>query len=136
MAFGKRTGFGKNRLSIMDAETIDPRRLLAEVAAILEKLKISYAVAGGMAIYVWGRPRFTSDIDIVIELASVQADALVKVLKSLHEAGYIEQDAVDRAIERHGEFNFIDGRTGVKVDFWVLGKDEFSKSQLKRRVFR
>ena len=120
----------------MDAETIDPRWLLAEVAAILGKLKISYAVAGGMAIYVWGRPRFTSDIDIVIELASVQADALVKVLKSLHEAGYIEQDAVDRAIERHGEFNFIDGQTGVKVDFWVLGKDEFSKSQLKRRVFR
>ena len=39
-------------------------------------------------------------------------------------------------MRRNGEFNFIDGRTGVKVDFWVLDKSGFSKAQLSRRVKR
>ena len=120
----------------MAEEIIDPRQLLAEMGAILEKLKIDYAVTGGMAIYVWGRPRFTSDIDIIIERAPTQADALVAVLKLLYKAGYVERDAVERAMRRNGEFNFIDGRTGVKVDFWVLDKSGFSKAQLSRRVKR
>ena len=38
------------------------------------------------------------------------------------------------ALERHGEFNFIDGVSGIKVDFWVLAEGEFEESQLKRRV--
>jgi len=113
----------------MAEEIIDPRQLLAEMGAILEKLKIDYAVTGGMAIYVWGRPRFTSDIDIIIELAPTQADALVAVLKLLYKAGYVERDAVERAMRRNGEFNFIDGRTGVN-------KSGFSKAQLSRRVKR
>lgn len=43
-------------------ETIDPRDLLVQVAKILDKLKISHIVSGGMAVFVWGRPRFTDDI--------------------------------------------------------------------------
>jgi len=38
------------------------------------------------------------------------------------------------ALVRHGEFNFIDGITGMKVDFWVSSGDPFDRSRLKRRV--
>ena len=41
----------------------DPRRLLVEVARVLTKLNILYFVTGGMAVFVWGKPRFTADID-------------------------------------------------------------------------
>ncbi len=50
------------------AEQIDPRHLLINIARILKQLKIPYIITGGMAVLIWGRPRFTADIDIVVEL--------------------------------------------------------------------
>ena len=115
-------------------EEIDPRHLLKKIAEILEILKIPYAITGGMAIYIWGRPRFTADIDIIIELREKDVALLMNALKQIDEAGYIDSSAMRRAIERRGEFNFIDNVSGVKVDFWVIGEDEFSRSKLKRRI--
>ena len=40
-------------------ENSDPRDLLINVAEILKRLKIPYLVTGGMAVMIWGRPRFT-----------------------------------------------------------------------------
>lgn len=45
-----------------------PEQLLSKIAKILKDLKISYAVTGGFAVIVWGKPRFTADIDIIVEL--------------------------------------------------------------------
>ena len=42
--------------------------LLKKIAEIFDELKIPYAITGGMAVSVWGRPRFTADIDIIVEL--------------------------------------------------------------------
>ncbi len=115
-------------------EVIDPRRLLISVTKILAKLKIPYVVTGGMAIFVWGRPRFTADVDIVIKLKSDDIDKLAENLEALSEASYIDKNAMEQALMRHSEFNFIDGLTGIKVDFWAVGENQFDKSQLERRV--
>lgn len=115
-------------------ETIDPRRLLAAVAKILNDLDIPYMVTGGMAVFVWGQPRFTADIDIVIELQEKNIPALAKALQSIEEAGYIDEEAVRNALRNKGEFNFVSPSTGLKVDFWVLGRDPFDKTRLTRRV--
>ena len=117
-------------------ESIDPRHLLINVVKILERLKIPYMITGGMAVFVWGRPRFTADIDIVVELEPENVNDLEEALLALSEASYIDKDTIKRALMRHGEFNFIDGKTGVKVDFWVLDKNSFDKSRLKRRIGR
>lgn len=114
-----------------------PQHLLVVIARILEKLKIPYLVTGGIAVLVWGRPRFTADIDVVVELDEIGAPALIKALKSLGKAGYIDADVVREAIKQNGEFNFIDGDSGLKVDFWVLRKkDDFDIERLKRRKAR
>jgi Domain of unknown function (DUF1814). len=115
-------------------ESIDPRKLLVEIASILDKNKIPYLITGGMAVFVWGRPRFTADIDLVVELSVGKLDILEKSLKSLDEAGYIDIDVMREALAKSGEFNFIDGKTGMKVDFWVSTGDAFDHSRLKRRV--
>ena len=98
-------------------EEIDPRHLLIKVAEILERLDIPYAITGGMAVFVWARPRFTADIDIVVLLQQKQIPLLAKGLQGLSEKSYIDVDMMRQALERRGEFNFIDGATGVKVDF-------------------
>ena len=115
-------------------EEIDPRHLLVKIAQILERLGIPYIITGGMAVFVWGRPRYTADIDTVIELQTEKTETLAKELMKLGETGYVSIDAIAQAIRTGGEFNFIDGNTGMKVDFWISKNDEFSKSQFERRV--
>lgn len=111
----------------------DPRELLANIVKILKSLKIPYIVTGGIAVLVWGRPRFTADIDIVIELGVKKIDQLEEALRAIGKAGYVDHDAILDAVARCGEFNFIDGETGVKVDFWILKHDEFDASRLRRK---
>ena len=114
----------------------DPRNLLVNIAKILKELKIPYIITGGMAVLVWGRPRFTADIDIVVELGQNKVDKLEKALLSLSNVGYFDKKIVQEAIDNKVEFNFIDGDTGIKVDFWVLSGDSFDLSRLKRRKHR
>lgn len=115
-------------------EEKDPRHLLVEVSKILRELKIPYIITGGMAVLIWGRPRFTADIDIVVELKIENVDSLTAALLALGKASYIDKNMIKDALDHGGEFNFIHGNTGIKVDFWVLQKKPFESSRLKRRI--
>lgn len=117
-------------------EEIDPRHLLIKIVEILDKLAIPYLITGGMAVLVWGRPRFTADIDIVVELKKENLSRLERALKDLGQKSFVDPTAMKEALNRDGEFNFIDGITGVKVDFWMLKNNAFDKSRLERRVPR
>jgi len=111
-----------------------PEELLIEVAKILEKLNISYCITGGFAVSVWGKPRATFDIDIVVQLKQAQSFKLISLLRSLSGAGYIDEEAVEKAIRQEGEFNFIHPETGLKVDFWVITKNPVGLKEIKRAI--
>lgn len=96
-----------------------PEQLLCRIAKILEKLDIPYLVTGGFAVAVLAKPRYTADIDIVIELVPQKLQQLSKELFSLDKDVYISKEAMREAIEHKGEFNFIHPQTGLKVDFWT-----------------
>jgi len=113
---------------------IDPRHLLLKVARILDQLDIPYIVTGGIAVFVWGRPRFTDDIDIVVELKAEKIDQLAKELLKVSKASYADANMMRDALRHQGEFNFIDGATGVKVDFWISKEDEFNRNRFTRKV--
>lgn len=115
-------------------ENIDPRKLLLKIAGILENLKINYFITGGFAVSVWGKPRTTFDIDIVVELIEPQIKPLSQALKKISELGYIDEDTARDAITKKGEFNFIDPETGLKTDFWVTKGDKRSKIEFERRI--
>jgi hypothetical protein len=116
-------------------EQKDPRHLLVSIAKILKQLKIPYLVTGGIAVLIWGRPRFTADIDIVIELKPGDIDALEKALRALGKAGYIDKNSMRDALANQEEFNFIDGTTGIKIDFWISKKnDPLEQLRFKRKV--
>lgn len=106
---------------------------LKKAVKILQKLKIPYLITGGVAVVVWGRPRYTADIDIIIEL---KKKLIKEFVNTLAKEGYVDEDVVNEALEHRGEFNFIDHETGVKVDFWISGNSNFDKSRLKRAVVR
>lgn len=112
----------------------DPRHLLVEITKILDRLRIPYLVSGGMAVLMWGRPRFTADIDIVIELQTNQLEALAKNLQSITKDAYVPADVIKQALAQKGEFNFIDPRLGLKVDFWIFQDTPFDRSRFERRI--
>jgi hypothetical protein len=39
------------------------------------------------------------------------------------------------ALEKMGEFNFIDTNTGLKIDFWIV-KNEFNRQEIKRGIVK
>ena len=115
---------------------ITPEILLYKVAKILQELKIPYAVTGGMAVVAWGEPRYTADIDIIVELVPEKLPYLKKKLLSIDKDVYISEEAMKDALERKGEFNFIHPQTGLKVDFWVKGDSLYDKLKIKRAIAR
>ena len=38
------------------------------------------------------------------------------------------------AIIREGEFNFIHGESGIKIDFWVAGNNPTTRLEISRRI--
>jgi hypothetical protein len=113
------------------------QELLKKIVEILEDLDINYCITGGFAVSVWGRPRSTFDIDVVIQLKDGNIKPLIKNLRRLSSAGYIEESAVKEAAAQGGEFNFIHPESGIKADFWVIKKgDLIGQKELKRRVVR
>lgn len=114
----------------------DPRNLLINITQILNDLKIPYLITGGIAVFIWGRPRFTADIDLIIELFQKDLSNLERALRRLSKSAYVDVDMMGEALRTYGEFNFIDGESGVKVDFWIAKNDEFDQSRFKRRIIK
>jgi hypothetical protein len=111
---------------------MDFQKVTIKIAKILEDLKIPYAITGGYAVSVWGRPRSTLDIDIIVQLFYPKLNALANALDNFSKLGQIDRKMMEEAISRKGEFNFIHVETGIKVDFWIK-TDLFAKQELKRR---
>jgi hypothetical protein len=105
-------------------EISSQEKILIQIVNILNESKIDYFITGGFAVCVWGRPRATFDIDIVVKMIEPQANLLVKMFRQIVKAGYADENMVKDAIRNKGEFNFIDPNSGIKVDFWVVGKSE------------
>lgn len=107
--------------------------LLKETAEILDRLNIEYIVTGGFAVSVWGRPRSTLDIDIVVKLVRPKVNIFKKALEEISNSAYVDEEMMKGAIDQEGEFNFIEPESGMKVDFWVVEKDKRNLLELKRK---
>lgn len=86
---------------------MEQEALLKKLAEILHKLDIPYLITGGVAVVVWGRPRFTADIDIVVELASEKLDRFAEELLAIEKDVYLDKKMMQDALKHEGEFNFI-----------------------------
>ena len=109
------------------------KKLLINISQVLDELKIEYAVSGGVAVSVWGRPRYTADLDIVVEIISKEKiEKLTEELLKKFKTGYLDKKAAITAFEEKGEFNLIEPEYGLKADFFVIGQAEHQKLEIKR----
>ncbi len=70
---------------------------------------------------VYGEPRFTHDMDLVLKLDRYRARLMAKALEEDHY--YVSLDSILDAMAHNGFFNVIHVYTNIKVDFWVPGYD-------------
>jgi hypothetical protein len=117
-------------------EITSQEELLIKITKILSDLKIKYFITGGFAVSVWGRPRATFDIDIVIKLIEPQATSLTRALQEISKVAYVDENMIREAIHRRGEFNFIDSNSGLKVDFWVTKEKSSVPPEFKNRKLK
>ena len=113
-------------------EIITVEDLLCKIVGVLDKLKISYLISGGFAVAFWGRPRFTADIDIVIEIVEEKISFLARELRLVDKDVYVREIDIKDALLTKREFNFIHPGTGIKVDFFILKDEPFDKIKMRR----
>lgn len=109
---------------------MDPSELLRLVAGTLEKLGFPYLVTGSTATIFFGEPRFTNDIDIVLDLPASRTSELCAAFPA--EDFYLSEESVRRAVARGGQFNLIHPKSGLKIDFIVATDTPFNRSRFAR----
>jgi hypothetical protein len=100
----------------------------------LNTTRISYMVTGGLAAIIYGEPRLTNDVDIVLRLEPKAAERLIAAYPA--PAYYTPPIEVVRAeAERtaHGHFNIVDVETSLRADVYCLGGDPLGAWAMERR---
>lgn len=103
----------------------------------LNKLGVRYMVTGAVAAIVYGEPRLTHDIDLVIELKTEDIEKVLAIFP-LKEFYCPPQENITLEIKRstRGHFNIIHSETGFKADCYLMGQDELhSWGMLNRKEF-
>lgn len=109
-----------------------PSELMKKVADVLESLDVPYLVTGSMATIAYGEPRFTNDVDIVVDLPLTKLEAFCAAFAAPDY--YCSFDAAKQAIEQRFQFNIIHPASGLKVDVMIPEATEFNRSRMGRAV--
>lgn len=109
---------------------MDQDELLRRVVGSLEAVGLRYLVTGSMATSLYGEPRFTNDIDVVVDLPLDRLEELLRQFPA--DEFYLSEESARRAIQRRTQFNVIHPRSGLKVDLMVAAGDAFDQSRFSR----
>ena len=93
---------------------------------ILNQNNFKYFISGSVASIVYGDPRLTNDIDLVIFLNKNDIDNFIRVFPSAKF--YCPPFEVIKSELEHkegGHFNLIHHESGFKADIYLAGTDEF-----------
>jgi hypothetical protein len=104
---------------------------LRQIATALEANGIPYMLTGSLASSMYGVPRATNDIDIVIAPTRAQLITLVDMFRRV---GFtVEREHAVAQLNKHGMFNVIDFKRGMKVDLIIRKEREFNVREFSRR---
>jgi hypothetical protein len=102
------------------------------VLEVLDLLEIPYMVGGSMASSLYGIPRTTMDVDLIVKLRDDQVDEFTCALKADF---YFDTDTIRDALQRGRAFNLIHSESVFKIDIFPLQSDDYSQTQFARRRF-
>jgi hypothetical protein len=107
------------------------KELLADCLCRLNRAAVPYMLTGSMASNYWGIPRTTHDLDFVVQLPERAIPALAEAFAADF---CLDPDMIRSAFRPPHQFNAIDTRSALKVDFWLLQPNPFEKTMFARRM--
>jgi hypothetical protein len=110
---------------------MNERDLLVDCLQRLNRSGVTYYLTGSMASNYWGIPRTTHDLDFVVQLP---ASAIPRIIQEFSGNFHIDEASMRAAYHPPHQFNAIDTRSALKVDFWLPKPDPFEREMLRRRV--
>lgn len=110
----------------------DPGEIARLLHPILERLAIPYYITGGVAASMYGDPRTTRDMDLVVELRREDIFQLVTALEQ--EGFYCPPGAVDEIQRGQGSTLSVTHMEQVlNADLVLSATSDFDRSKLNRR---
>jgi hypothetical protein len=110
---------------------MNERELLVDCLRRLNRARIEYYLTGSMASNYWGIPRTTHDLDFVV---AFPPNAVESVVEAFSGDFYLDEATVRGAFEAPWQFNAIDTRSALKVDFWMARPEPFAREMFARRI--
>ncbi|MGC8542103.1 MAG: hypothetical protein ACP5QA_15940 [Phycisphaerae bacterium] len=104
--------------------------LIDFVVDVMSAMKLRYFITGSTATIYYGEPRFTNDVDIVVDLP---ANKVMEFCGTFPPSRfYVSPEAAHDAISHKSQFNIIEPATGLKADIIVPTPDDFNRSRFAR----
>ena len=96
--------------------------------SVLDSLGIRYIVTGSIAAAVYGEPRLTHDVDVVLELSVDMAEKFCQQFPiDQFYCPAPETVRLELLRTQRGHFNLIHHDTGYKADIYICGNDELHR---------
>ncbi len=109
---------------------IDELDVLKIVIKKLESANIPYMVSGSIAANFYTTPRMTRDIDIIIQVQSMDAERIYSLFS---DEFYADKEMIRDAVLEKRMFNIIHNEGIVKVDFIIKKDTEYRRLEFERR---
>lgn len=115
---------------------MDPQSLL-NVLRRLESIPLDYMVTGSIAAILYGKPRLTHDMDVVLVFPPYRIASFQKKFP-IEEFYCPPREALESALAQgdSGHFNLVDQKLGFKIDIYPFGEEPLVSWGLehKRRI--
>ena len=105
-----------------------PLDLLRDLAALFDELGLPWCLGGSLASALYGEPRATRDIDVIVEMG--EAD-ITRLSTRVESRFYVSRSAMLEAVAAAQSFNIIDPDS---VDVFVLGSSPFDREEFALRI--
>jgi hypothetical protein len=112
----------------MSQVELKPHELMQKVADFLECESVPYRIVGSMASMAYGEPRFTNDVDVLVDLPMEKVDALCQEFPAPDY--FVAPHAVRHAISTRHQFKILHISAGLKVDMILSADSEFDRLNL------
>jgi len=106
-------------------------KVLSQITRQLESVGIPYMIVGSIASMVYGEPRLTRAMDIVIDLP-LGAPKLA-ALFPFNAFYFPPEEAIASDLAERSQFSLLHHETGIKIDFIVRKDTEHARMEFERR---
>jgi hypothetical protein len=108
--------------------------LFRVLASRLNAAQLRYMITGAAASIIYGEPRLTLDLDIVVEISSQNINKIIQTFPiDEFYCPPFETIQAESKRTRKGHFNIIHHKTGFRADIYLSGQDKLHQWGMERR---